>query len=84
MCRLQMITDQFKIVLFDEELSPLLKNANPVLTVTQTCHFHSSLSQTSPGFYMSTVQVFWKYCWKRRNCSSRAISPFPTLFSTSL
>ena len=25
-------------------------------------------SQTSPGFYVSAVQVFWKYCGKRRNC----------------
>ena len=33
---------------------------------------------------MSAVQVFWKYCWKRRNCLWRAISPFPTLFSIHL
>ena len=31
------------------------------------CHF--TLSQTSPGFYVSVVQVFWKHCGKRRNCS---------------
>ena len=41
-------------------------------------------SQTSPGFYVSAVQVFWKHCGKRRNCSWRAISPFPTVFSTHL
>ena len=28
-----------------------------------------TLSQTSPGFYVSVVQVFWKHCGKRRNCS---------------
>ena len=28
-----------------------------------------SLSQTSPGFYVSTLQVFRKHCGKRRNCS---------------
>ena len=28
-----------------------------------------TLSQTSPGFYMSVVQVFRKHCGKRRNCS---------------
>ena len=28
-----------------------------------------TLSQTSPGFYVSAVQVFWKHCRKRRNCS---------------
>ena len=27
-----------------------------------------TLSQTSPGFYVSAVQVFWKHCEKRRNC----------------
>ena len=43
-----------------------------------------TLSQTSPCFYVSAVQVFWKHWGKRRNCSSRAISPFPTLFSTCL
>ena len=28
-----------------------------------------TLSQTSPGFYVSAVQVFWKHCGKGRNCS---------------
>ena len=41
-----------------------------------------TLSQTSPGFYVSTVKVFRKLCGKRRNCSWRAISPFPIVFST--
>ena len=31
---------------------------------------------------MSAVQVFWKLSGKRRNCSWRPISPFPTVFST--
>ena len=43
-----------------------------------------TLSQTSPGFYVSAVLVFWKHCGKRRNCSYLAISPFPTVFSTLL
>ena len=42
------------------------------------------LSQTSSGFYVSAVLVFWKHCRKRRHCSLRAISPFPTVFSTCL
>ena len=29
-------------------------------------------------------QAFWKHCGKRRNYSQRAISPFPTVFSTHL
>ena len=33
---------------------------------------------------MSEVQVFRKYCGKRRNCSWQEISPFPTVFSTCL
>ena len=40
-----------------------------------------TLSQTSPCFYVSAVQVFLKLCGKRRNCSLWAISPFPTVFS---
>ena len=32
-----------------------------------------ALSQTRPWFYMSAVQVFWKHCRKRRNCSLRAL-----------
>ena len=27
-----------------------------------------TLSKTSPGFYVSAVQVFWKHCGKRKNC----------------
>ena len=43
--------------------------------------FCLTLSQTSAGFYVSAFEVFWKHCWKRRNCSYRAISPFPTVIS---
>ena len=52
---------------------PILSNV-PILT----------LSQTSFDFYVSAVQVFWKHSGKRRNCSLRTISPFPTVFSTHL
>ena len=38
-----------------------------------------TLSQTSPCFYVSAVQAFWKHWGKRRNYSEGAISPFPTL-----
>ena len=38
-----------------------------------------TLSQTSPGFYVSAVQVFCKHCGK-----GGAISHFPTLFSNHL
>ena len=26
-----------------------------------------TLSQKSPGFYVSTSQIFWKHCAKRKN-----------------
>ena len=45
---------------------------------------NSTLSQTSLCFHMFALHVFRKHCWKRRNCSSWAISPFPTVFSTHL
>ena len=38
--------------------------------------------QNKPCF--PPVQVFWKHCVKWRNCSSRIISPFPTVFSPYL
>ena len=28
-----------------------------------------TLSQTSPGFYVSIAKIFWKHCGKRRNCT---------------
>ena len=40
-----------------------------VLLLTELCGLKLTLSQTSPGFYVSAVQVFWKHCGKRRNCS---------------
>ena len=43
-----------------------------------------TLFETSPGFYMSAVRVIGKHYRKRRNCSLRAISPFPIVFSTRL
>ena len=45
-----------------------------------------SLSQTNSRFYIyvSASQFFWKHCGKRRNCSKRAIPPFPTVFSIHL
>ena len=42
---------------------------------------HLTLSETSPVFCVSAVQVFRKHCGKRRNCS---YSVFPTVFSILL
>ena len=41
-----------------------------------------TLSKISLCFYVFALQVFLKHCGKRRNCSLRAISPFPLTFST--
>ena len=42
-------------------------------------HSHTMTPFDAPG-----KQAFRKHCGKRRNCSWRAISPFPTVFSTHL
>ena len=42
-------------------------------------HSHTMTPFDAPG-----KQAFGKHCGKRRNCSLRAISPFPTVFSTRL
>ena len=34
--------------------------------------------------WQKVIQIDKKHCWKRRNCSLRAISPFPTVFSKGL
>ena len=34
--------------------------------------------------WQKVIQTGWKHCGKRRNCSLRAISPFPTVFSKGL
>ena len=39
-----------------------------------------TISQKSPGFYVSVTQVFRKHCGNRRNCSLRAIFLFSTVF----
>ena len=43
-----------------------------------------TLSKTSPDFYVSAIQDFIKHSRKWRNCSTGAIYPFPTVFSTHL
>ena len=39
-----------------------------------------TLSQTSPGFYVSAVQAFWKHYGKRRNCLQEQFLLFPQCF----
>ena len=52
-----------------------LKNTCSQITVLVTLFIsvqrqdNLTLSQTSPGFYVSAVRVFRKHCGKRRNCS---------------
>ena len=63
-----------------------------VLTLSQTTNFRlfqiQKILQTTISHWMRMVESFSKksrkHCGKRRNCSLRAISPFPTVFSKDL
>ena len=48
-------------------------------------YFHLALrcETINPFPHNDTFQAFWKHCGKRRICSLRAISPFPTVFSSN-
>ena len=47
-------------------------------------HFELTLYSIDTHFDPSTTESFLKHCGKRRNCSLRAISPFPTVLSKDL
>ena len=55
-------------VVFDEINKPPNSEGNHVQKVN-IFRYELTLSQTSPGFYVCAVQVFWKLYGKRRNCS---------------
>ena len=56
---------------------------NIFFSLSQQCFLiFLTLSQTGSVFYVSAVCVFGKDCGERRNCSLRAISPFPAVFSS--
>ena len=59
-----------------------------ILTLSQTTNFRlKEFSDDNIKFDESGRNVFKtgrKHCWKRRNCSLGAISPFPTVFSKDL
>ena len=73
------------------DLSKLKDKVSDKLIISQTTNLR--LSQTG-RFCRRQFQIWWiwqkvllkgrKQCGKRRNCSLRAISPFPTLFSKGL
>ena len=44
------------------------------------CGNELTLYHTTPTFNDPEKVAFWKHCGKRRNCSWRAISPFPSVF----
>ena len=56
-----------------------LKRKRQNCEIALLIHSHTVTPFDAPG-----KQAFWKHCGKRRNCSSWAISPFPTVFSTGL
>ena len=41
---------------------------------THDGHNAMTLSQTSPCFYVSAAQIFWKHCRNRRNCSMTVLA----------
>ena len=43
-----------------------------------------TVSKTSPGFYVSAVQVFLKTLWGKEKLLVTSISPLPTVFPTLL
>ena len=55
------------------------RDMTEILLKVVLTHSHTMTPFDAPG-----KQAFWKHCGKRRNCSQRAISPFPTVFSTDL
>ena len=60
----------------------IVKNSKKLQTTTEMLlltHAH-----TMTPFDASGKQAYLKHCGKRRNCAKRAISPFPTVFSTRL
>ena len=66
--------DQSKYLSSGKELNPLPK-----------LHFFVSCINpflNKPLCLCVCCKSLWKHCGKRRNCSWRAISPFPTVFST--
>ena len=48
---------------------PKWQRESQVLTSIMTNKSFLTLSQTSPGLYVSAIQIFWKQFGKRRNCS---------------
>ena len=53
--------------IFMKRVSPSDPSEKRKLSLRYTINF-LVLSKTSPGFYLSAVQVFRKHCGKRRNC----------------
>ena len=64
---------------------------NTMLTLSQTMNFRLFQTERVCRWqfqiwwkWQKTFQMGRKYCGKRRNCSLRAISPFPAVFSKDL
>ena len=73
-CTLRKISYSFFFSVYDNLFVIWVRNHQPFLPLT--------LHSIDTHFNTSTTDSFWKHCGKRRNCSSRAISSFPTMFST--
>ena len=72
--QLQCMYFQFFSHIFQLSASALNLDSSKVLSFGKILTLYSH-------FDASTTDIFWK-CENGRNCSERAISPFPTMFST--
>ena len=77
-----MIIFFYRVEMEKEEML-VFKHFLPFPTMfSQASSAELNLSQTSPDFYLSAVQVFQKLCWKWRNSRNTNNFFFPTVFST--
>ena len=66
---LNYLSNNQHFLLFPQCFLSYIRQASLFEQELMLCANPFTLSQTSPGFYMSAVQVFRKHCGKKRNCS---------------
>ena len=66
---LNYLSNNQHFLLFPQCFLSYIRQASLFEQELMLCANPFTLSQTSPGFYMSAVKVFGKHCGKKRNCS---------------
>ena len=81
----------WRLVGEDKVMQQKIITRNEFLTLSQTTNFRSFETEKNCRWqihiwrkWQKVFQMVRKHCGKRRNCSLRAISPFPTVFSKDL